>query len=229
MSVRAHVGDNTISHGRRSLTIYMKNIARGIATVLFLGVICFPQSGAENSSTRESEIIRVQPSGVSLRLPKSWVLYQTKEEIAGVKKGKGEWQTEYAKILNAAIPFASCSLHAGEHQWDTAAASMLQMRLYTLAPTKGNIEHRIMTKGLAAAKTLPFPTVRNAHLDKQDAGQWHKIVIRYDVSYGDYAGTANIEFYTATHEDWTIALVFMHAGTNEPNEVRQILDSFSWK
>jgi hypothetical protein len=207
----------------------MKNIMGGIATLLFLGVICLPQSGGQNSSTQGSEVIRIEPSGVSLRIPKNWVRSQTKEEMKGLKKGKGEWQTEYSKILNAALPFASCSLHAGEHQWDTAAASMSQMRLYTLASTNSNIENRIMTKGLAAAKTLPFPTVRNAHLDKQDAGQWHKIVIRYDLSYGDYGGTANIEFYTATHENWTIALVFMHAGTNEPNEVRQILDSFSWK
>jgi hypothetical protein len=202
--------------------------AIGVAIVL-LQTVCLLASTPQHFSTSRGATILLHPSGATLRLPTDWGASLTRKDLQGVKQGKGEWYTEYAKVINAALPFSTCSLEAGRFLWRQNAFRTVQMRAYVLHSTLSDVEKRIATKGRAAAEALPAPTVRNPSLDKDEVDQWHRIRIAYDVSYGDYGGTANVEFYETSNDHWTVVLVFMHAGSAEPDEIKQIVSSFSWK
>ena len=60
---------------------------------------------------KKGRIVRRQPSGASFELPEGrwggW--YFERSELDKVKRGKGEWYTEYARIANAALRFEDCS------------------------------------------------------------------------------------------------------------------------
>jgi hypothetical protein len=60
---------------------------------------------------KKGRIVRMQPSGASFELPEGrwggW--YFERSELDKVKRGKGEWYTEYARIANAARRFEDCS------------------------------------------------------------------------------------------------------------------------
>jgi len=200
-----------------------------ISAVMMLTTICLSESGSEHFSTWQDATIRIQPSGAFLQLPRDWRTYLTRKEIEGVKKGKGEWQAEYANVMNAALPFPGCSLHAGQFGWDQGAFLTLQMRAYVFNSDIGAVQKRIEANGFSAAKHLSSKNISKVALTETDLGQWHRILIAYDVSYGDYGGRANIEFYLSSHESWTIALVFMHVDSQKnASAVENILRSFSW-
>jgi hypothetical protein len=200
-----------------------------VVAIVLLQTVRLLASTPQHFSTSQGASVLLHPSGATLQLPIDWGASLTTKELQGVKQGKGEWYTEYAEVINAALPFSACSLEAGRFLWRQGAFRTVQMRAYVLHSTLSNIEARIATKGLTAAKALPYPTARNAFVNKEETPQWHKISIGYDLNYVDYGGKANIEFYVTTHENWTVVLVFMHSGTTEPDEVRQIINSFSWQ
>jgi hypothetical protein len=60
---------------------------------------------------KKRRIVRMQPSGASFELPEGrwggW--YFERSELDKVKRGQGEWYTEYARIANAALRFEDCS------------------------------------------------------------------------------------------------------------------------
>jgi len=66
----------------------------------------------------------------------------------------------------------------------------------------------IAFKALSAARHLPRNTVRNASLARSRKRQWDKLLISYDVNYGDYGGRANVAFYVTEVEGKPIVLVF---------------------
>jgi hypothetical protein len=214
---------------RRGRAGTTKRFASAVAAML-LATICFADSGRDHFSTSQGATILIQPSGASLQVPQNWVLYQTGQEIESVKKGKGEWQTEYAEVLNAALPFTACSLHAGEYRWSSPSVGSLQMRAYVLGSPLDQIQRRILGKGFSAAKHLPAKSIHNASVSETKVGQWHRILIAYDAWYGDYGGKANLEFYLTAQKNWTLVLVFLNgvSGANA-SEAEQILRSFSWQ
>jgi hypothetical protein len=104
------------------------------------------------------------------------------------------------------------------------------MRGYVSRRSSVEIENNITKSGFAAARKLPLRTASGAALHKDEIRQWHRIAISYNLAYSDYGGKANVEFYVAAHEGWTVVLVFMHADTGEQGPtIRQIVQSFSWQ
>jgi hypothetical protein len=191
----------------------------------------------EHFATLDGTTIRLEPFGASFQIPFDWTKdYQTvnitRAQLQKVRKGKGEWYREYARVVNAALPFALCSVQAGRYSWDSASSAGVQMRAYVFASNAEDIEGKIAAKGLAAAKALPTFTARNAAEKRYEEGRWHRVLISYDVWYIDYGGKANVEFYLTSREEKTVVLVFMYAGTDphdDTSQIRQMLESFSWQ
>ncbi|HTS34609.1 MAG TPA: hypothetical protein VMH04_02995 [Candidatus Solibacter sp.] len=70
--------------------------------------------------------------------------------------------------------------------------------------------------------------MRNASLTKSREKEWDRLLIAYDVWYGDYGGKANVDFYVTEAGGKTVVLVFMYASVNNnASVVQQILESFS--
>jgi hypothetical protein len=183
-------------------------------------------------STKEGRIFQMQPSGVSFELPKSpwndWHL--DRADLDKAKRGKGEWYAEYARVANAALPFENCSVQAGTTFWNGASFAGVTVRGYSLDSSVGEAENRIASRALSAAKHLPRKTARNSTLTMSQERQWDRLLIAYDVWYGDYGGRANVDFYVSEVKGKTIVLVFMYADCNNNNNalvVQQILESFS--
>jgi hypothetical protein len=245
--------------GRGQSANYVQNIRAGrvtavqcilpaIAVVVF-GVACFPQR-RDHFSVVQGNIVRMQPYGALFRFPLEWVgnTQVTRTELRTVEKGDGEWDRQYATIVNAALPFEDCSVQAK----GTESASRIQMRAYIMHRNIIDVEKRIRERGISAAKRLPtVPTdrfsagkglpsrVENVAARQDKVGEWDRILITSDLWFLDYGGTASVEFYVANHENWTAVLVFMYSqptsaasGQRPPDVTRQsiqyILRSFSW-
>lgn len=181
-------------------------------------------------STKQGRMFQMQPSGAAFELPEGpwndWHLDRASLDKA--KRGKGEWYPEYAKVANAALPFDNCSVQAGTTIWNGASFAGVTVRGYSLDTSVGETESRIASKALTVARHLPRYTVRNASLTKSREKQWDRLLISYDVSYGDYGGRANVDFYATEIDGKTIVLVFMYADLKDNAAVvREILESFS--
>ena len=144
-----------------------------------------------------------------------------------MEKGSGKpniqpWQTPHCHFLIVLF-------RQGDGTGGVSTFAGVTVRGYVTNRGAADIEKKIATKALSAAKALPSPTIRNASLTKEDAGQWHRGRIGYDVEYGDYGGRANVDFYTTEKNGNTIVLVFMYVDMdNNLATVQQILKSFSW-
>jgi hypothetical protein len=200
------------------------------ATILFASPLAQASEKKQHFSMRNGTTVRLQPSGASFEIPRDWDgRYFDRAELAKVRRGQGEWYTEYAKVLNAALPFTDCSAQAGRYLWNGATPAGLTVRAYVTNRSASEVEMRMSTKALPAAKALPSPTVRNASLTTVESGQWYRTLISYDVWYGDYGGRANVDFYTTGRNGTTVVLVFMYVGMDpDLASVQQILKSFSW-
>jgi hypothetical protein len=213
-----------------------RNTRKSLGAVIFIATLLFSlaKAGAspdkENFSTRDGRTIRMEPSGATFQIPPDWESVRIERaELREVRSGKGEWKTEYAVITNAALPFSDCSVQAGRWDWRVSTFAGVTVRAYVTNRSAADIEKKIATKALSAAKALPSPTIRNASLKKDQPGQWHRSLIAYDVWYGDYGGRANVDFYTTENKGNTIVLVFMYVDMNNNlATAQQILKSFSW-
>jgi len=81
---------------------------------------------AQRYATREGQKIILHPSGVTLNVPQQWLewderfhnnFHLTRDELEKVHNGEGQWDTEYAKVVNAALPFTDCAAHVGGEGW----------------------------------------------------------------------------------------------------------------
>lgn len=205
-----------------------------------------PAAGSSRYSRLEGQKIILYPSGVSFRIPQQWLqwherfhdnLHLTRDELEKVRDGDGEWDTEYGKVVNAALPFADCAAHVGGEGWGREGSSFgdVQLRAYISDLGERELLSRIHGQAFDAARRVarPFPASRAlAELapgtDMTDGRerQWRKSIIRYPLWYGDYGGLARIRFYVATTEKETLVLVFMGG---EDEEVDGILQSVSWQ
>jgi hypothetical protein len=181
-------------------------------------------------STKQGRTFQMQPSGAAFELPEGpwndWHLDRASLDKA--KRGRGEWYPEYAKVANAALPFENCSVQVGTTIWNGASFAGVTVRGYSFDAGVGETESRIASKALTVARHLPRYTVRNASLTKSREKQWDRLLISYDVSYGDYGGRANVDFYATEIDGKTIVLVFMYADLKDNAAVvREILESFS--
>ncbi len=147
-----------------------------------------------------------------------------------MKDGAGEWDTEYGKVVNAALSFDDCSVHVGGEGWGAESGSFgdLQMRGYLSNLTEKQLEKQISENGFAAAAALRKDAGAHPVIERNKVGEWDRIVITYLLWYGDYGGMGHVEFYLRSLNEHTAVLVFMHAGGQE-GTIQQMLQSFSWQ
>jgi hypothetical protein len=180
-------------------------------------------------ATRKGRIIYVHPSDTSFQIPEDWLDWNTQfhnnlhlrhRELTEVRFGAGEWDTEYGDVVNSALPFEHCAVHAGGEGWGREGVSFgdLQLRTYVTDLSSAEILGRISGPAFATAKRYSS----QAQLTTGQEGEWERVVIQYDLFYGDYGGRANIEFYIRPVGQYRLVMVFMG---NVENEKRQILDS----
>lgn len=169
-------------------------------------------------------------------IPQAWVewadqypdtpnIFLTQEQLHKAKEVEGEWDHEYAIILNEALPFSHCLLHAGSEGWgvDGITYTDLQMRLYILESTVTETESTISQKTSKAIEKVSGQS-NPPKVDK--LGPWQNLRYNYDLKYEDYGATAEIDFYLQPSGNATLIFVFMH--TRQPHltdEKMSILNS----
>src|SRR3972149_6742452 len=105
---------------------------------------------AGRHATREGRTIRLHPSGITLQIPQDWLewnaevhnnLHLTHRELRKVRRGHGEWDYEYARVVNAVLPFEHCAAHVGGEGWGWDAVSFgdVQLRAYVTSLTAQEI------------------------------------------------------------------------------------------
>lgn len=224
-------------------------------TVMVAGVLSFSNSDAQIAkttrtedrpyATREGQRVLLHPESISFQIPKDWIewfdkfhnnIHLTREELSAVKDGAGEWDTEYGKVVNSALPFDNCAAHVGGEGWgrDSVSGNDVQLRVYLTALRPQQVLTRIHGPALATARNVA--SFQNL-VDKQiigiedgRGGGWQRVVIRYPVFYGDYGGLAQVRFFVRPRKGRTLVVVFM-SGKREKEEIQEqiqkILSSFS--
>ena len=173
--------------------------------LLLIMISCSSDSKKSDSLPRsylQGNIVHIIPQKFVFKIPDEWISWEKEfhnnihlpyGDLNQVKDGSGEWDTEYAKIVNATLPFDNCAAHLGGEGWGEKGVSFgdLQSRIYILASPKDEIKRRIQEQGLNAAKLISS----DAKLVQKMDNSWEISHIEYGVFYYDYGGTAQIDFY----------------------------------
>ena len=121
-------------------------------------------------STRNGNLITLNPIGVSLKIPANWVvwysrhannLHLSRQQLAAVEFPKNdEWDTEFARVCNVSLPFDRCVAHLGSEGWgdDARSFSDLQVRVYDLMVGSKDLEKRIVKDASSVAKPHRVPS-----------------------------------------------------------------------
>jgi hypothetical protein len=189
-------------------------------------------------STRRGNIITLHPETATFRLNDTMVnwfagfknnLHLTRGELAKVEQGAGDWDTEYALVCNAALPFSRCCAHVGEEGWGKEGVSFadLQVRVYVLEKKVDEVGRQIEELGTAKVREI---TKKPPRVTKNGTGAWKRWDFAYDRWYGDYGGTAHVDFRARQMGGRTMVFVFMYTTYfSQEAKIRSILDSFTWK
>ncbi len=211
------------------------------ALVLPIGAAEPPAKAPERYATREGRKVTFHPSGISLRMPREWMewygqfhnnLHFTRDELQKVHDGEGEWDSEYGKVVNAALSFDDCVAHVGGEGWGRQGVSYrdVQLRAYISDLKEREILARIHGEALDVARRVarPFPStvaelalkvVPDTDVTDKKERQWRKSVIRFPLWYGDYGGVARVRFYVTSIKKETLVLVFMGGDDEEIDAV----------
>lgn len=190
-------------------------------------------------ATLKGRTIELYPSHVTFQIPQGWLewdaqfhnnLHLTHRQLRNVRVGHGEWDSEYGSVVNAALPFDECAVHVGGEGWGWSGASFgdLQVRAYIATRPTDQILAAITTSGFTTAQRTAerqdgWAAGNKASLSTSTYGKWQHVEITYPLWYGDYGGSAPINFYIRDIGQYRLALVFM--GWGEQNERASILDS----
>ena len=183
-------------------------------------------------------IITMKPSGATFQIPERWLdwyarfknnIHLSRADLEKVKDATGEWDKEYAEVVNAVMPFSKCAAHVGGEGWGQQAVFYgdLQMRAYIVDMIPEQVHEKLVKDGVPRASTFS----KKVSLAQSKQGEWHRSTISYEMWYGDYSGTAVVELYARAYGKQTAVLVFMHTEhtTSDEAHVQQILKSFTWQ
>jgi len=222
-----------------------------ISSVLILGIVAHRCYGGLELNRKQlrpyatihRRTIRLIPSGATFIIPQSWVewnheysksLFLNPKELEAAKDTVGEFSRSYGEIVNAVVPFGSCAAHVGNDGWgknaEGGSGSDLFMRVYVGSLNTQKIWQDIATVGKRKA-------VEFARKDSQVSltgihrGQWQGSKLSYYLFYGDYGGTAYIEFLHRTFGKQQVVIVFMYAVgmPEQQNAINSVLASFKWR
>jgi hypothetical protein len=164
-------------------------------------------------------------------VPQAWLDWQgefhnnfhlTRWQLHKVRRGFSEWDSEYAQVTNAVLPFEMCAVHAGDDGWGFSGSSFigLQMRVYVGDWIPADLRNKVGTDGLAVANRV----AKNGRTAAGTQAEWQRDTISYEVFYGDYGGTANVDFYSRARAGKTVVFVFMYA-QEHADTIKHILES----
>ena len=145
----------------------------------------------------------------------------SRSELAKVEKPDfDEWDREFGRACNAALPFDRCAAHVGSEGWgdDALRFDDLQLRVYDLPHTTSQVEDRI-AQDLSAA-------VKMKEVRRETNGSWRRILVSYPRRHFDYGATAHIDIVLTSVGDRTLAFVFMYTDAlKKPDSIPMILKS----
>jgi hypothetical protein len=135
--------------------------------LLFLAGLAGGQTSPQtsNRATRLGRIITLHPSGANLEIPAEWITWYVKfhnnlhlnsSELDSVRIAIGEWDTEYAQVVNSALPFQDCVAHVGGDGWgkDGSSFADVQLRVYATQLSEAQLQHSVAAQGLTAARKI---------------------------------------------------------------------------
>ena len=209
--------------------------------IIWTLLVCTAQgqtsSSPDDRATRSGQTITLHPSKAKFTVPAEWIswygrfhnnLHLTAQQLESVRVATGEWDTEYATVINSVLPFQDCVAHVGGEGWGKDGGSFgdVQLRVYVTPLSEEQVKVSISAQGLSAAQKFSSQTLL---LPTLDLDSWHRTSLKYELFYNDYGGTARVDFFTNTYEGQTFVLVFMYCDTNRfgaLDEVASILRSF---
>jgi hypothetical protein len=190
-------------------------------------------------ATRRGRTIQLHPSDIIFQVPQDWLdwdaqfhnnLHLSHRELRSVRTGHGEWDSEYGSVVNASLPFEHCAAHVGGEGWGWQGASFgdLQVRAYITSLSRDDVLLRVKTQSLKVAQSIAerqggFAAGGRALFSTSTQQEWQHATITYPLWYGDYGGTAPIDFYVRDVGRYRLVLVFM--GRGGENEKDSILNS----
>ncbi len=196
-------------------------------------------------ATPFGDIVTLHPPTVSLRIPQEWLVTELKfhknvhlsrTELSVVEHGAGEWDSQYAAVVTAALPFKDCAAHIGAESWGKGRVSFAaQLRAYITDLSPDEVLAQFSGPAINAARQVAYSVPKKDDLaaltepgftDERVQGGWHKAEIVYRLWYYDYGGVAMIRVYLMPVQSHTLVLVFM-GGAEE--DVKQVIDSVTLK
>ena len=190
-------------------------------------------------ATLQGRTIKLHPSNITFRVPQSWVewdsefhnnFHLTHRELRSVRIGHGESDSEYASVVNASLPFEECAAHVGGEGWGWQGVSFgdLQARAYVTSLSGDEVLARVKSQGFGVARSIAerptgFDARHEALFSASTEQQWQHAKISYPLWYGDYGGTAPIDFYVRDAGHYRLVIVLM--GWGAEGEAASILSS----
>lgn len=189
--------------------------------------------GSPSSILRGNEVI-AEPSGVSFRIPQQWLdwnqqfhnnLHLSRAQLESVRDATGDWDHDYASVVNEILPFDSCAAHVGGEGWGRESVSFgdLQMRVYTGTFDSEKIRNAVLESGKSMAGRISRPV----KADSATIGDWAETKLEWQAWYGDYGGVAHVDVLISQSEGRSTIIVFMYSSRNGPQERDAILKSVS--
>jgi hypothetical protein len=190
-------------------------------------------------ATRQGRTIQLHPSNVTFQVPQSWLewdsefhnnFHLTHRQLRSVRVGHGEWDSEYASVVNTSLPFEDCAAHVGGEGWGWQGVSFadLQVRTYVTNLSQVEVVARIKSQGFETAQRIAerqsgLEAGGKALLSASTEQRWQHIKISYPLWYGDYGGTAPVDFYVRDTDRFRLVMVLM--GWGAEGEATSILSS----
>lgn len=189
-------------------------------------------------SIRRGTHIEAVDERLEFDVPREWVtwseehpshpnLHLTAAELDRVELTEGEWDREFALVVNAVLPFEQCVAHVGSEGWGPHGMSYadLQVRAYVLTTSPEVVAERARARGFAVAERLAEARPELSHWR---SGEWIRILISYPLFYVDYGATALVDIRSRRLDDRTVAFAFMYTDhARHDVEIEQLLDSVS--
>lgn len=194
------------------------------------------QGGKGRKLIRRENIIQTPDNSITFKIPDTWVkwyeenedrpnLHLTPNELNTVKEAEGEWDKEFARVINAILPFEECLAHIGSEGWGERALSFadLQVRLYIVQMTFSEIENNARSKGLAMVSSI---TGQAGGYNVEQSDVWKKIKIEYRLVYQDYSAISIVDMRIRQLSDKSVVFVFMYTDyTDHSGTINDMLDS----